>query len=296
LLEPLGALEDSDDAPSAERPESRAHAAAIRFTDASVRAAGKTILSGLDFAIAPGSHVAVVGASGSGKSTLCALLLGHHRTASGEVLVDGVPLRGARLDDLRRETAWVDPAVQLWNRSLLDNVQYGSREPPRDLAGVLEGADVVRLLEQLPNGLQTRLGDGGALVSGGEGQRVRLARAMLREASRLVLLDEPFRGLDREKRRTLLARARQVWSRATLLCVTHDVGETRDFERVIVLDEGRVVEDGDPQVLANEPGTRYRALLDAERSVRTELWRGKPWRRLELRAGVLVESNDEGER
>src|SRR5207244_4301417 len=84
-------------------------------------------------------------------------------------------------------------------------------------------------------------GDGGGLLSGGEGQRVRLGRAMLRPGVRLAILDEPFRGLDRERRRELLARARRAWPGATLLCVTHDVGETRAFGRVLVVDGGRVV-------------------------------------------------------
>jgi ATP-binding cassette subfamily B protein len=78
-----------------------------------------------------------------------------------------------------------------------------------------------------------------------------------------------------------------------MLCVTHDVGDTKDFERVLVIDEGRVVENGDPRVLAADPRSRYRAHLDSEHAEREGMWRGKPWRRLELRAGVLAESHDE---
>jgi ATP-binding cassette subfamily B protein len=297
LLEPLGALEDTAGEAEGERAASAGgDAAEIQFVDVAVRAAGKTILEGVNLTIDAGSHVAIVGSSGAGKSSLCGLLLGWHRAASGEVKVDGAPLRGERIERLREKTAWVDPAIQLWNRSLLENIEYGNSDPATRLAHVLDSADVVRLLERLPDGLQTRLGDGGALVSGGEGQRVRLARAMMRERSRLVVLDEPFRGLDREKRRELLARARRAWSKATLLCVTHDVGETLEFPRVLVIDEGRVVEDGDPRALAADASSRYRALLDSERVVRRDLWRGKPWRRLELRAGVLAETYDEGEK
>jgi ABC-type multidrug transport system fused ATPase/permease subunit len=293
LLEPLGALEDAPHSSPIESRSRTTRGAELQFVGVSVVAAGKTILEGIDLAIAAGSHVAIVGASGAGKSSLCALPLGWHRAAHGELLVDGAPLRAEGLTALRRETAWVDPAIQLWNRSLLQNIEYGTIDPSARLSTVLEAADVVRLLQQLPDGLQTRLGDGGALVSGGEGQRVRLARAMLREDSRLVVLDEPFRGLDRAKRRELLARARELWSHATLLCVTHDVGETLDFARVLVVDDGRIVEDGQPRELAADPRSRYRAMLNAEHAVREGLWRGKPWRRLELRAGVVVESHDE---
>jgi ATP-binding cassette subfamily B protein len=142
----------------------------------------------------------------------------------------------------------------------------------------------------LPEGLQTRLGEGGGLVSGGEGQRVRLARALLRADVRLAILDEPFRGLDRERRRELLTRARRLWQDATLLCITHDVGETLDFPRVLVLEAGRIVEDGPPSDLAARPGSRYRALLDAEHEVREGLWASALWRRLRMERGRLSET------
>ena len=156
---------------------------------------------------------------------------------------------------------------------------------------VIAQAHLRSILERLPDGLQTRLGEGGALISGGEGQRVRLGRAMLRPGVRLVILDEPCRGLDREQRRELLARARQLWRQATLLCITHDVGETQAFDRVLVMDGGRIIEDGAPADLAAQPQSRYSALLDAEVAVRQGLWSHGRWRRLWLNAGRLVEDD-----
>lgn len=255
-----------------------------------MRAGGHTILEGISAVIAPGEHVAIVGPSGAGKSSLVGTILGWHRPAEGCVLVDGEPVGGARLQELRQETAWVDPAVQLWNRTLLDNLRYGAADSlglPIDDA--LRAADLVAVLRRLPEGLQTPLGEGGGLVSGGEGQRVRLARALLRSRVRLALLDEPFRGLDREQRRELLARARHLWRGATLLCVTHDVGETLSFARVLVLENGRIVEDGPPSRLAAQPGSRYAALLAAEQDVRTGLWESALWRRLRMERGRLTE-------
>jgi ATP-binding cassette subfamily B protein len=157
-------------------------------------------------------------------------------------------------------------------------------------------ADLRRVLEKLPDGLQTGLGEGGAMVSGGEGQRVRLGRAMLRRDARLVILDEPFRGLDREKRRDLMDRARELWSDATLLCVTHDVGETMSFERALVIEGGRIVEDDAPLALANRADSRYRQLLDAEISVRAGLWEAAEWRRLHMDGGRVVEERIAEER
>ena len=123
---------------------------------------------------------------------------------------------------------------------------------------------------------------------------MRLGRAALRRDARLVLLDEPFRGLDRERRRALLASARVWWPRATLVVVTHDVGDTFDLPRVLVVDGGRVVEDAPPGELAARPDSRYRALLDAEARVREQLWGGPEWRRLRLADGALRESGVEG--
>jgi ATP-binding cassette subfamily B protein len=303
LLEPLGARQESDIQegdeiivhPCADPQAARPPGVAIRLQGVSVRAAGHIILEEIDLTIEAGSHVAIVGHSGAGKSSLVGLLLGWHRPANGCILVDGEPLHGAPLERLRRETAWVDPAVQLWNRSLLENLLYGApTDSPLDVSRVIEQAHLGSVLEKLPDGLQTPLGEGGGLVSGGEGQRVRLGRAMLRAEARLVILDEPFRGLDRTQRRQLMARARSVWQHATLLCITHDVSETQAFARVLVVDGGQVVEDGAPSDLATRPGSHYRALLATEASVRQELWSSSAWRRFELQGGLLHENGQRG--
>jgi len=295
LLEPLGSLEDTpaeDGKPGAPAAAGTDAGAALRFKAVTVRAAGHTILEDLDLDIPAGSQVAVVGASGAGKSTLVGLLLGWHRPAAGHVFVDGVLLDPERF---RAETAWVDPAVQLWNRTLLENLLYGTAaEGAVDLGQVLEQGDLFGVLRRLPDGLQTPLGEGGGLVSGGEGQRVRFGRALTRRRPRLVILDEPFRGLDRAQRQELLRRARQRWAGATLLCVTHDVRETQDFERVLVVEGGRVVEDDAPRRLALQPDSRYRALLEAEEQVRSGLWEGDVWRRLWLEGGQVRENSAEG--
>jgi ABC-type bacteriocin/lantibiotic exporter with double-glycine peptidase domain len=303
LLEPLGAREESDVQegdetlvhPRADTQAARPPGVAIRLQGVSVRAAGHTILEEIDLTIEAGSHVAIVGQSGAGKSSLVGLLLGWHRPAHGCILIDGEPLQGARLARLRRETAWVDPAVQLWNRSLLENLLYGAlTDSPLEVGRVIDQAHLRSVLEKLPDGLQTPLGEGGGLVSGGEGQRVRLGRAMLRAEARLVILDEPFRGLDREQRQKLMARARSVWQHATLLCITHDVSETQAFARVLVVEGGQIVEDGAPRDLVTRPGSHYRALLETETSVLQDLWASSAWRRFELQGGLLHENGQRG--
>jgi ABC-type bacteriocin/lantibiotic exporter with double-glycine peptidase domain len=257
-----------------------------------LQAGGHVILEGIDLKIGPGEHLAIVGPSGAGKSSLVGLLLGWHRPSQGRILIDGQPLDGAGLQLLRRQTTWVDPAVQLWNSSLYDNLRYGMEQAEaRPLSDVIQSAELYEVLEHLPDGLKTTLGEGGGLVSGGEGQRVRLGRAMFRSGVRLAILDEPFRGLDREKRRKLLEQARSHWDGITLLCITHDVGETRSFPRVLVIENGRIVEDGPPAELAEQPGSRYRSLLVAEQAVRRDLWASAGWRRFTLDGGKLLENN-----
>ncbi|MFN8495349.1 MAG: ATP-binding cassette domain-containing protein [Caldilineaceae bacterium] len=301
LLEPLGSPDEElslQSGAGAKRTVTASLAAsaaassgvAIRLENILVRAGGHTILQGVTLSIQPGEHVAIIGVSGAGKSSLVGLLLGWHRPAEGELLVDGQPLTGERLHELRRATAWVDPGVQLWNRSLVENLQYGSAGGNvTNVSDVIEQAELLAVLENLPNGLQTPLGEGGGLVSGGEGQRVRLGRALLRAGTRLAILDEPFRGLERGQRRTLLTRARRHWSAATLLCITHDVHETQSFDRVLVIEEGRVVEDAPPSQLLAQPASRYRALLAAEEAVQRGLWEAANWRRLWLEQGHLQE-------
>ena len=284
LLEPLGAPEQ---AVAADEPIASPAAPAISFVNVGVEASGHSILRNIDLEVLPGSHVAIVGPSGAGKSTLAGLLLGWHKLAFGEIRVDGAPLDAARL---RTSAAWIDPAVQIWNRSLLANVCYGA-ENAAGRAGIAMDAAMLRsVLDKLPEGMQTSLGEGGAFVSGGEGQRVRLARAMLRKNVRLVILDEPFRGLDREKRHELLRRARRLWRGCTLLCITHDIGETEGFDTVVVLENGSIVEKGNPKELRADPTSRYSQLLSAEGHARSSLWSGGRWRRVRVQNGRAIET------
>ncbi|MBG0566064.1 ATP-binding cassette domain-containing protein [Actinoplanes aureus] len=250
---------------------------AVHLSGVEVVSGGQPVLSVAGLSIPAGSQVAVVGRSGSGKSTLAGLLLGWHRPARGRVLVDGAPLDAGNLAWLRRHTAWVDPTVTLWNRSLADNLTYGGAPG----AGVPEEVLDDTYLTEVAAGRSGPLGERGGLLSGGEAQRVRLARARLRSGVRLAVLDEPFRGLGRDQRRDLLRRARRWWPAATLLYVTHDVADALDFDRVLVVADGRIVEDDNPEALAGKPDSYLRGLLDAEQAV-ADRFRDPSWRRITL--------------
>jgi ATP-binding cassette subfamily B protein len=278
LLEPLQALEDA----AAEMPGPQSEAGVtLTLKNVGVRVAGHTLLSEIDLEVAAGEKVAIVGPSGSGKSSLVGLLLGWHRPAEGALAVDGEPLNAARLSRLRRETAWVDPAAQLWNASLDDNLRFGNRAGA-DLARALDGAGLAPLAERLGG---AALGEGGKSVAGGEAQRVLFGRALAKEGVRLAIFDEPFRGLDRAERRVLLERARAAFASATLLCITHDLAETQGFDRVLVMEGGRLLESGRPSELLARSGSRYRALLDAEERVAQSVWKNPRWRRVRVEGG-----------
>ncbi len=256
-----------------------------------VMAGGHEVLKDINVRFEAGEHVAIVGRSGAGKSTLLTLPLGINTPDQGVIEADGAPLDATRIATLRQFTAWLDPAVQIWNRSLFHNIRCGTfQEVTRPLSRVLSDSDLMEVLERLEFGLSTKLGSAGSRLSGGEGQRVRLARALFRAQSRLVILDEPFRGLDRATRARLLTRTREIVGGATLLCATHDVRRTVDFPRVIVIDGGRIVEDGHPRVLY-ERGGAYHTLLKADAATDEAIW-NRQWTRLRLDGGSLVEEDD----
>jgi ABC-type bacteriocin/lantibiotic exporter with double-glycine peptidase domain len=292
VTEPLGAageaVEEDEDNLGADHAMATTATTGVAITmdHVSVSAGGHVVLADLNIRIAPGEHVAIVGTSGAGKSSLAGLVLGWHRSTTGEVAVDGRAIDSAALARLRRSTAWISPEVHLWNRSLLENIQYSATDDATAMAEVLDMAALIPLVETLPDGLQTPLGESGRRLSGGEGQRVRFGRGLHRSQVRLVVLDEAFRGLECARRLRFLAVARRRWAHATLLNITHDIEQTLAFDRVLVMDGGRIVEDGSPQELSRAR-SRYRELLDAAKSVSDNVWSAAEWRAMRLDDGRL---------
>lgn len=285
LLEPLGAAEVPRPVVP---PVPRVGPVALSFRDVVVEAGGHQVLAIDALDIAAGSQVALVGASGSGKSSLLGLVMGWHEPARGQVLVDGQPTTSAEREALRARTVWVDPSVQLWNQSLLENLRYGSPRPDAPVGAAIEDAELDEVLARLPTGLESPLGEGGGLLSGGEGQRVRLGRSLSRPEARLVLLDEAFRGLERPRRQRLLARTRARNPHATFLCATHDVADALDFDRVLVVADGRIAEEGAPRALAADPRSLFANFLSVEAKLQDK-FSDPTWRRWQLVDGRVVE-------
>ena len=290
LLEPLHAQGNTPPSQATVVADARSERAiTVEIADAMVVAGGRTILEGIDLHLQPGAHVAVVGASGSGKSTLAALLLGLHPPTAGHAHLDGAAATPER-ETLKSRIAWVDPAAQLWNQSLLANLMYGVAQPDAGTLGdILHATALHEVLQRLPQGLQHILGEGGRLVSGGEGQRIRLARALLRPNVGLAVLDEPFRGLDEASRAQLLQKTRLLWRRATLIYITHDVAHTTAFDDVVVMQAGRVIERGNPMDLQTRPDSHYGAMLRDAAAMRSCVRADPRWAWWRLDHGHLTQ-------
>lgn len=260
----------------------------IDFRNVSAKAGGHTVLHEVNLKLQPGEHVAIVGESGAGKSSMVGLLLGWLAPEQGTILVNGSTLDNRLQSQLRSVTAWVDPGVQIWNDSLANNLRYGS-EGDIPMSQLITQADLLNVLSSLEDGLATSLGEGGALVSGGEGQRVRVGRALGRKDASCVILDEPFRGLDRTHRLRFQERLRKIWQNATMLYISHDISDTVSFPRVIVMSKGRCIEDGEPHLLLKNPDSAYHRLYHDDQSLQTDCWQGDQWSHWRMSKGRLTD-------
>jgi ABC-type multidrug transport system fused ATPase/permease subunit len=261
----------------------------ISLRDVHVAAGGHTVLRDINLDIPAGQHVAIVGPSGSGKSSLVGVLLGLQRMAQGRLHLDGAPADEGALRWQRPGIAWVDPSVQLWNTTVSENLEYAAMgRPQRPRLSVLEESDLLSVLGGLERGLDTQVGAEGTFLSGGEGQRLRLARALLPAGTRLAVLDEAFRGLERSVRERLANQVRIMLARSTVLFVSHDVKQALSFERVLVIEDGRIVEDGVPAGLASQD-TRFARMLRAERDLLEGAWGKDKWRAVRVAEGSVRE-------
>jgi len=194
--------------------------------------------------VAPGETVAVVGPSGAGKSTLFQLIQRFYDPAEGSVSIDGIAL--PRLDPaaLRRHIAMVPQETVIFGASARDNLRYGDwGADDAALWAAAEAANAAEFLRKLPEGLDTFLGEGGARLSGGQRQRVAIARALLRDAP-ILLLDEATSALDAESERLVQQALERLMTNRTTIVIAHRLATVRAAQRIIVMDEGQIVESG----------------------------------------------------
>lgn len=209
-------------------------------------------VQGLDLVITPGEKVALVGRSGSGKSTIANLLPRFYDPVEGEILIDGIPVRELTLASLRAQISLVSQDVVLFNDSIANNIAYGRAEPPsrEELERVAVSAHALEFIRSLPQGFDTLIGDKGVLLSGGQRQRLAIARAMLKDAP-ILILDEATSALDTEAERHIQAALETLMAKRTTLVIAHRLSTIESADRILVLQDGRIVEQGrHPDLLA----------------------------------------------
>ena len=213
----------------------------------------------LNLTIAPGEKVGIVGASGAGKSTLVALLLRLYDTEAGRVLIDGKDVRTVTQESLRRQIAMVTQETAMFNRSARDNILYGrpeaSEEEMVEAARRAEAHDFILKLADHKGrkGYEAHLGERGVKLSGGQRQRIALARAFLKDAPILVL-DEATSALDSEVEASIQEALHRVMQGKTVLAIAHRLSTLSEMDRIVVMDEGRIVEEGTHDALLARGG------------------------------------------
>jgi ATP-binding cassette subfamily B protein len=201
-------------------------------------------LHNVTLAVRPGETVALVGPSGAGKSTLFNLLLRFYDPTAGEVLIDGVRAREADLGELRRRFALVPQEIALFADTVAENIRYGATEAGEaDIEEAARAAYAHEFIGELPQGYATRLGERGVTLSGGQRQRIAIARAILRQAP-ILLLDEATSALDAESERLVQQALARLSQGRTTLVIAHRLATVERADRILVMDEGRIVEEG----------------------------------------------------
>jgi len=221
---------------------------------------GHAVFKGLDLKVEPGQRVGLVGPSGGGKSSLFALIQRFYDLQEGRILIDGQDIARVTQESLRAAIAVVPQDLSMFHRSAMENIRYG--RPDAADAEVIEAAGFARcceFVEALPQGFATVLGDRGVKLSGGQRQRIAIARAFLKDAP-LLLLDEATSALDGESEEAVHGALQRLMHGRTVIAIAHRLSTVRNFDRIVVLQAGRIVQDGPPDQLIHEEGI-YRNLV-----------------------------------
>ncbi len=217
------------------------------------------VLRGIDLHIRPGETVALVGRSGSGKTTLVNMLPRFYDPQRGQVLLDGADVMQYRLADLRNQIAYVGQHVTLFNDTIGRNIAYGSLGDvsEEDIVRAAEAAHAMEFISNLPRGLDTPVGDNGVMLSGGQRQRLAIARALLKDAP-ILILDEATSALDTEAERHIQAALENLIRNRTTLVIAHRLSTVERADRIVVLQDGAMVESGRHEELVERNGVYAR--------------------------------------
>ena len=228
---------------------------AITFDNVGLRFGDESYcLRNLGFSLPKGGFTAVVGPTGAGKTSILNLLLRFHDPSEGRILFDGISIEEGSLASLRRQIGLVPQETILFRASLADNIRAGLLDATdADVRAAARAAGIHDFIRDLPEGYDTIYGANGRQFSGGERQRIALARALVREPS-ILILDEATSALDNASEASILASLLALRGRCTIIAVTHRLGLARAADRILVLTGGRVIEDGDHDRLSAAGG------------------------------------------
>jgi ATP-binding cassette, subfamily B, bacterial MsbA len=217
--------------------------------------APRNALEDFSLAIQPGETVALVGQSGSGKTTLANLIPRFYAPTSGQILLDGVDTQELKLASLRANIAMVSQDVMLFNDTVAANIAYGTRSDATeaDIIAAAEAAHAMEFIREMPQGLQTFIGENGVRLSGGQRQRLAIARALLKNAP-ILILDEATSALDTESERHVQAALETLMQGRTTLVIAHRLSTIEKANKIVVMQKGRIVETGTHQALLDQEG------------------------------------------
>ncbi|MCB0602355.1 MAG: ABC transporter ATP-binding protein [Saprospiraceae bacterium] len=220
---------------------------------------GVDALKKVTFRLKPGEKLAILGRTGSGKSTICDLLLRMYDVTEGSIKLDGSDLRELRLEDIRKNIAYVPQDVFLFSDTIADNISFGlDANPPEEvLDRYSEYASVREEIDSLPNRYNSMVGERGVTLSGGQKQRISIARALIKDP-KIVVLDDCLSAVDTKTERQILDHLQSGLSRKTVIMVTHRVTGITNFDHILVLDKGRVVEYGNHDTLYSRQGYYFK--------------------------------------
>lgn len=218
------------------------------------------VLKGINLKVTAGETIALVGQSGSGKTTLVSLIPRFYNHGEGQILLDGVDVNDYKLDNLRSHIALVSQNVTLFNDTVYNNIAYGAlaESTPEQVRAAAKAAHALEFIEQLPEGFDTSIGDEGVMLSGGQRQRLAIARALLKDAP-ILILDEATSSLDTESERHIQDALEEVMQGRTTFVIAHRLSTIENADRILVMDKGQIVEQGNHGQLLAKNG-RYAQL------------------------------------